>query len=83
MSVLRPAVNSDAPGRFASPAKHFAKGKNDPGSRTKLAIRADVAVRARAARFTFREACADSAHGDHDGFRSELAEAALPFAMAL
>src|ERR1700677_1815820 len=37
-----------------TPAKHFAKGKNDPGFRTKLAIGADLAVRARAAGFTFR-----------------------------
>ena len=32
-----------------TPAKHFAKGKNDPAFRTKLAIGADLAVRARAA----------------------------------
>ena len=28
-----------------SPARHFAKGKNDPGFRTKLQIGADLAVR--------------------------------------
>ena len=32
-----------------TPARHFAKGKNDPGFRTKLAIGADLAIRARAA----------------------------------
>ena len=37
-----------------TPARHFAKGKSDPGFRTKLAIGADLAVRARAAGFTFR-----------------------------
>ena len=37
-----------------TPAKHFAKGKNDPAFRTKLAIGADLAVRAREAGFTFR-----------------------------
>ena len=31
-----------------TPARHFAKGKNDPGFRTKLAIGAELAVRARA-----------------------------------
>ena len=31
-----------------TPARHFAKGKSDPGFRTKLAIGADLAVRARA-----------------------------------
>ena len=34
-----------------TPARHFAKGKNDPEFRTKLAIGADLAVRARAAGF--------------------------------
>ena len=66
-----------------TPAKHFAKGKNDPAFRTKLAIGADLAVRARAAGFTFRAVVADSAYGDQDGFRAELAEAGLPFVMAL
>jgi SRSO17 transposase len=36
-----------------TPARHFAKGKSDPGFRTKLAIGADLAVRARAAGFVF------------------------------
>ena len=66
-----------------TPAKHFAKGKSDPGFRTKLAIGADLAVRARTAGFTFRAVAADSAYGDQDGFRGELSEAGLPFVMAL
>jgi hypothetical protein len=66
-----------------TPARHFAKGKSDPGFRTKLAIGADLAIRARAAGFAFRAVAADSAYGDQDGFRSELAEAGLPFVMAL
>jgi hypothetical protein len=66
-----------------TPARHFPKGKNDPAFRTKLAIGADLAVRAREAGFTFRAVAADSAYGDQDGFRSELAEAGLPFVMAL
>ena len=66
-----------------TPARHFAKGKNDPAFRTKLAIGADLAVRAKAAGFAFRAVAADSAYGDQDGFRSELAEAGLPFVMAL
>jgi hypothetical protein len=66
-----------------TPARHFAKGKSDPGFRTKLAIGADLAVRARAAGFCFRAVAADSAYGDQDGFRGELAEAGLPFVMAL
>jgi hypothetical protein len=66
-----------------TPARHFAKGKNDPAFRTKLAIGADLAVRARDAGFAFRAVAADSAYGDQDGFRSELSEAGLPFVMAL
>src|ERR1700685_3511951 len=66
-----------------TPARHFAKGKNDPAFRTKLAIGADLAVSARDAGFVFRAVVADSAYGDQDGFRSELAEAGLPFVMAL
>jgi hypothetical protein len=66
-----------------TPARHFAKGKNDPGFRTKLQIGAGLAVRAREAGFTFRAVAADCAYGDQDGFRAELAEAGLPFVMAL
>jgi hypothetical protein len=66
-----------------TPARHFAKGKNDPGFRTKLQIGADLAVRARSAGFAFRAVAADSAYGDQDGFRAGLAEAGLPFVMAL
>ena len=66
-----------------SPARHFPEGKGDPGFRTKLAIGADLAVRAREAGFVFRAVAADSAYGDQDGFRGELAEAGLPFVMAL
>jgi hypothetical protein len=66
-----------------TPAGHFAKGKSDPEFRTKLAIGADLAVRARSAGFAFRAVAADSAYGDQDGFRRELAEAGLPFVMAL
>jgi hypothetical protein len=66
-----------------TPARHFAKGKADPAFRTKLAIGADLAAKARAAGFVFRAVVADSAYGDQDGFRGELAEAGLPFVMAL
>jgi len=66
-----------------TPARHLAKGKNDPAFRTKLAIAADLAVRARDAGFAFRAVCADCAYGDQDGFRGELSGAGLPFVMAL
>ncbi len=38
---------------------------------------------AQAAGFAFRAVAADRAYGDQDGFRGELAEAGLPFVMAL
>jgi hypothetical protein len=47
-----------------TPARHFAKGKNDPAFRTKLQIGADLAVKTSAAGFAFRAAAADSACGD-------------------
>src|SRR5256886_117663 len=75
----------DYPGHAVpyTPARHFAKGKNDPAFRTKLAIGADLAIQAQGAGFVFRAVCADSAYGDQDGLRGELAEAGLPFVMAL
>src|SRR6202451_959086 len=66
-----------------TPAKYFARGKNDPAFRTTLAIGAALAIWARDAGFTFRAVVADSAYGDQDGFRAELAGAGLPFVMAL
>jgi hypothetical protein len=66
-----------------TPARHFAKGRNDPAFRTRLQIGADLAVRARAAGFAFRAVVADFAYGDQDGFRGGLSEAGLPFVMAL
>jgi hypothetical protein len=48
-------------------ARHFPKGKNDPAFRTKLAIGADLAVRAQDAGFAFRAVVAESAYGDQDG----------------
>src|SRR5262249_6619926 len=66
-----------------TPAKHFGKGKNDPAFRTKLQIGADLAVRARDAGFAFRAVAADRAYGGQGRCRGELAEAGLPFVMAL
>jgi SRSO17 transposase len=50
-----------------TPARHFAKGKNDPAFRTKLQIGADLAIRARAAGFVFRAVVADCAYGIRTG----------------
>src|SRR5262249_59318000 len=66
-----------------APGKHFGRGKREPAFGTKRQIGADLAVRARDAGFAFRAVSADSAYGDQDGFRGELAEAGLPFVLAL
>jgi SRSO17 transposase len=66
-----------------TPARHFAKGKNDAAFATKLKIGADLAGQAREAGFCFRAVVADSAYGDQDGFRGELSDAGLPYVMAL
>ena len=67
-----------------TPARHFAKGKNDPGVPDQAGHLARTwRIKAREAGFAFRAVVADSAYGDQDGFRSELAEAGLPFVMAL
>src|SRR6266568_1713078 len=50
-----------------TPAKHFPKGKNDPGFRTKLAIGADLAIRAREAGFAFRAVAARALAWDGPG----------------
>jgi len=61
-----------------TPARHFAKGKNDPAFRTKLAIGAGLAIKAREAGFVFRAVVADlRPTGTRTGFRAELAEAGL------
>ena len=67
-----------------TPARHFAKGKNDPGFRTKLAIGADLAVRARKAGFAFR-AVVRRQRLRRPGRvpRPSWREAGLPFVMAL
>jgi SRSO17 transposase len=64
-------------------AKHFAKGTGDPGFRTKLAIERTWRSGLGPPGFAIRAVAAGSAYGNHDGFRAELAEAGLPFVMAL
>ncbi|MFD7445157.1 transposase [Streptomyces sp. NPDC059909] len=61
----------------------FSSGRSDPGFATKLQIAAVLARQAQGAGAVFRAVVADSAYGDQDGFRGELAAAGLPFVMAL
>jgi SRSO17 transposase len=45
-----------------TPARHFAKGKNDPAFLTKMQIGASLAIRAREAGFPFRAVVAECAY---------------------
>ena len=63
-----------------TPAKlHSRRAGAIAGATDQLAIGAELAVRARKAGLMFTAVAADSAYGDKDGFRGELAEAGLPF----
>jgi hypothetical protein len=65
------------------PARHFAKGKNDPAFRTKLQIGADLKIRARARRSRSARCAPTAPTGDQDGVSvASSREAGLPFVMA-
>ncbi|MGW3915141.1 IS701 family transposase [Streptomyces sp. NPDC005070] len=66
-----------------TPAHHFPNGRNDPAFRTKLQIGAALVRQAKEAGVVLRAVAADCAYGDQDGFRRELADAGLPFVMAI
>src|SRR2546421_2451472 len=55
-----------------TPAKHFGKGKNDPAFRTKLAIGADLAIRAAEAGVAHPACVAGCGDCDPDAIRIEL-----------
>jgi hypothetical protein len=63
-----------------TPARHFAKGKYDPGVPDQARDRGGAGGRRPGGGLAFRAVAADSAHGDQGGFRAELAEAGLPLA---
>lgn len=69
--------------RSRIPRRCILRRGRTPAVRTKLAIGADLAVRERDVGSVFRAVVADSACGDQDGFRGEIAETGLPFVMAL
>jgi hypothetical protein len=67
-----------------TPARHFAKGKNDLAFRTKLQIRRGSYDPGPGRGVRVRAVCAHSAdRAPGRGFRGELAEAGLPFVVAL
>jgi hypothetical protein len=66
-----------------TPARHFAKGKNDPAFRTKLQIGADLKIRARVRRSRSARCAPTAPTGDQDGVSAASSrEAGLPFVMA-
>ncbi len=62
---------------YTPAARHFAKGKSDPGFRTKLAISADRRGPGPGRGVHVPGGRRDSAYGDQDRFRGELAQAGL------
>ncbi|WP_435058079.1 IS701 family transposase [Streptomyces sp. bgisy060] len=66
-----------------TPAHHFARGKNDPGFRTKPQIAAALAVRGSQAGFACRAVVADCAYSVSDDWYYALRDAELPYVVAL
>jgi DDE superfamily endonuclease len=65
------------------PASRLAKGRRDPGFRTKPQLAAELVAAARAARIPFRAVVADCFYGDNTGFVEALGRAGVAFVLAL
>jgi hypothetical protein len=66
-----------------TPAHHFARGRNDPGFRTKPQLAADLVRRALGVPIRCAAVVADCAYGDNEEFRVELRRTGLPYVVAL
>jgi hypothetical protein len=66
-----------------TPAHHFARGRADPGFRTKPQISAALAVQGKEAGFACRAVMADCAYSVSDDWYLALHEADLPYVVAL
>lgn len=66
-----------------TPERWFARGKTDPGFRTKPAIARDLVDRALGAAWPFRAVVADCLYGEYRGFTTGLAERGVPYVVAL
>jgi SRSO17 transposase len=66
-----------------TPSSHFAKGRKDPGFRTKLRIAMDLVAQAQAAGVVFRAVVADSFYGEDDDLRAKLRQGGCGFVLAL
>ena len=66
-----------------TPASRLAKGKSDPGFRTKPQLAVELVEAARQARIPFRAVVADCFYGDNTGFVEALGRAGVAFVLAL
>ncbi len=66
-----------------TPAKRLPKGKKDPAFRTKPQLAGELVDLALEQGVSFRAVVADCAYGDHLEFRDALAEADLPYVLAV
>jgi SRSO17 transposase len=66
-----------------TPASRLAKGKRDPGFRTKPQLAVELVEAAQQAGIGFRAVVADCAYGDNPGFTQALGAAKVPFVLAL
>jgi SRSO17 transposase len=66
-----------------TPASRLAKGKSDPGFRTKPQLAAELVGAAQQAKIPFRAVVADCFYGDNPGFVEALGRAGVAFVLAL
>ena len=66
-----------------TPASRLAKGKRDPGFRTKPQLAVELVQAAQQAGIGFRAVVADCFYGDNPGFTDALVAAKVPFVLAL
>ena len=66
-----------------TPASRLAKGKRDPGFRTKPQLAAELVAAAQQAGVPFRAVVADCFYGDNTGFVEALGRAGVAFVLAL
>jgi DDE superfamily endonuclease len=66
-----------------TPASRLAKGKSDPGFRTKPQLAAELVRAAQQAKIPFRAVVADCFYGDNTGFVEALDAAKVAFVLAL
>jgi hypothetical protein len=65
-----------------TPASRLAKGKSDPGFRTKPQLAVELVEAARQAKIPFRAVVADCFYGDNTGFVEALGHAGVAFVLA-